>query len=237
MSDNNTQRSTANPKAPELTMITAVERSNGIGRAGDLPWSLKKEMKYFTRITKRVPPNSVSVMNAVIMGRKSWDALPAVVRPLPERINVIISRSPMAVWARIRKDGNNAERTHVVTSLEEGVELLHELYSSSTSGDSRNLMEGQGAVTLGRVFVIGGAEIYETALKMRQTVRLLLTRIYADFECDTFFPDFRHSTEYGKWYRQDQKKLEEWVGEDVDQGLVVENGVDYEFMLYERTAK
>lgn len=32
--------------------------------------------------------------NAVIMGRKTWDSLPAKFRPLPNRINVVLTKSP-----------------------------------------------------------------------------------------------------------------------------------------------
>lgn len=41
----------------ELTIIVAATARNmGIGRAGELPWtSLRKEMAYFARVTKRVP--------------------------------------------------------------------------------------------------------------------------------------------------------------------------------------
>ena len=46
---------------PELTLIVAATRNMGIGRAGTLPWTgLRKEMAYFARVTKRLPP-SVSI--------------------------------------------------------------------------------------------------------------------------------------------------------------------------------
>ena len=41
----------------ELTLVVAATRDMGIGRAGTLPWTgLKKEMAYFARVTKRLPP-------------------------------------------------------------------------------------------------------------------------------------------------------------------------------------
>ncbi|ORX99416.1 dihydrofolate reductase-like domain-containing protein [Clohesyomyces aquaticus] len=223
MSETAAKDSSNTSNSLELTMITAAERSNGIGHEGDLPWRLKQELKYFTRVTRRVPHEASNTMNAVIMGRKSWDPLPDEVRPLPGRINVILSRSPKSLWSQIQKEGRDTETTHVVGSLEEGIELLHRIYAAPTSD-----------VKLGRVFVLGGTEIFTLVLRLQSTVRLLLTRIHADFECDTFFPDFLADMRYGGWKRQDQDRLGSWVGEDVASGRVTENGVEYEFMMYER---
>lgn len=42
----------------ELTLVLAATRDMGIGLRGTLPWTgLKKEMAYFARITKRLPPS------------------------------------------------------------------------------------------------------------------------------------------------------------------------------------
>lgn len=48
----------ANTMLPlELTLVLAATRDMGIGLRGTLPWTcLKKEMAYFARITKRLPP-------------------------------------------------------------------------------------------------------------------------------------------------------------------------------------
>ena len=49
------------PAHRELTIIVAATNAMGIGRCGALPWpSLKKEMAYFARVTKRSVPSSVS---------------------------------------------------------------------------------------------------------------------------------------------------------------------------------
>ena len=37
---------------------------------------------------------SAMKFNALIMGRKTWDSLPAKFRPLPNRINVVLTKSP-----------------------------------------------------------------------------------------------------------------------------------------------
>ena len=57
----------------------------GIGSKGQLPWRMKKEMQYFTRMTKG------EGQNAVLMGRNTWESIPSKFRPLKERYNVIIT--------------------------------------------------------------------------------------------------------------------------------------------------
>ena len=50
------------PPALDLTLIlAATTRDMGIGLAGALPWTgLRKEMAYFARVTKRLPPSAVT---------------------------------------------------------------------------------------------------------------------------------------------------------------------------------
>ena len=53
----------------ELTLILAATRDMGIGLRGTLPWTvLKKEMAYFARVTKRLPPqvSNMSLNNLFI---------------------------------------------------------------------------------------------------------------------------------------------------------------------------
>lgn len=72
-----------------LTLIVAATPSNAIGRNSSLPWRLSQEMAYFARMTKG---EETHAKNAVIMGRKSWEGIPKKFRPLPGRINVVVSR-------------------------------------------------------------------------------------------------------------------------------------------------
>ncbi|POR33494.1 Uncharacterized protein TPAR_06305, partial [Tolypocladium paradoxum] len=85
----------------ELTLIVAATRSMGIGARGAMPWNgLSREMQYFARVTTRLPPQSPpGAVNAVIMGRKTWDSIPPRFRPLKDRLNIVITRSAAAAAA------------------------------------------------------------------------------------------------------------------------------------------
>lgn len=68
-----------------LGLIWAQARRRVIGREGALPWHLPQDMAHFRQATAGC---------AVIMGRKTWDSLPPRFRPLPGRVNIVITRQP-----------------------------------------------------------------------------------------------------------------------------------------------
>ncbi|CAI8360875.1 MAG: Dihydrofolate reductase [Marine Group II euryarchaeote MED-G33] len=70
----------------KMAMIVAMDEEGCIGKQGDLPWRLKSDMIRFKNLTES------DGYNAVIMGRKTWDSLPDSFRPLPERVNIVMSR-------------------------------------------------------------------------------------------------------------------------------------------------
>ena len=144
-----------------FNIIVAMDDKFGIGRDGKLPWHLPADMKHFKDITTHV--DSPGKQNVVLMGRKTWDSLPEKFRPLPQRINVVLSRwknlvLPSGVWQ--------------IKQFAEIDELLRTQLRGLTK----------------KVFVIGGAEVFRIATQTLSNYRLYITHIAGDFECDTFFP-------------------------------------------------
>ena len=68
---------------PTISLIAAVDHAGAIGRAGGLLWREREDPQHFRRVTMGTP---------VIMGRKTWDSLPARFRPLPGRRNIVLTR-------------------------------------------------------------------------------------------------------------------------------------------------
>ena len=64
-------------------LIWAQSRSGVIGRAGGIPWQLPEDQARFKALT---------LGHTVVMGRLTWESLPAKVRPLPGRRNVVVTR-------------------------------------------------------------------------------------------------------------------------------------------------
>lgn len=80
----------AAPAAPAarpacVALIAAVTRDGGIGRNNGLLVHLPQDLRHFRQVTMGCP---------VIMGRKTWDSLPPRFRPLPGRVNVVVTRQP-----------------------------------------------------------------------------------------------------------------------------------------------
>ncbi len=67
----------------QLHLIYARARNGVIGKDNQMPWQLPEDLAHFKRVTLGQP---------VIMGRKTWDSLPARFRPLPGRVNIVVTR-------------------------------------------------------------------------------------------------------------------------------------------------
>lgn len=109
-----------------LALIAATAHGSVIGVENRMPWHIPEDMKFFRDTTRAKP---------VIMGRRTWESLPANVRPLPGRTNIVLSRNPSyeATGATVAANFDEALEKAINT----GAEIA---------------------------FVIGGAELYRQAL-------------------------------------------------------------------------
>ncbi len=89
----------------KISIVAALARGGVIGRENEIPWRIPEDARHFRALTLGHP---------VVMGRRTWDSLPAAYRPLPGRRNIVLSRDP--VW---QADG--AERSG---SLGEALRLV-----------------------------------------------------------------------------------------------------------------
>lgn len=121
-----------------------------IGNNGALPWPrIDEDMAWFRTHTKG---------HIILMGRKTWDSLPD--KPLPNRKNVILTRSSLDVDPTVSLWGNADD---IAT------------YGKDWGYDSKEL------------FIIGGAEIYRQTLPLVDTI--YLTNVYGEYEGDTYFTE------------------------------------------------
>lgn len=78
-----------------LYYILAADLNGAIGKNGDLPWSIKDDMNYFHWVSSGLNRSGdiSEPRNAVIMGRKTWESMPDSMRPLENRLNVVVTRN------------------------------------------------------------------------------------------------------------------------------------------------
>ena len=140
-----------------LALIASVARNGSIGSDNGLAWHEPEDQRWFRRQTLGCP---------VIMGRKTWDSLPARFRPLPGRSNIVVSRQ--AGWA--------ANGALLAAGLPQALAL------------ARAAVAGTQAT---HIFVIGGGQLFAQALALAD--QLLLTEIDADLPGDSHFPAWDRS--------------------------------------------
>ncbi|CAL1686369.1 unnamed protein product [Lasius platythorax] len=144
---------------PKLELIAAACENMGIGINGDLPWRLKTEMAFFTRMT--TDTKNKNKKNVVLMGRRTWDCIPEKYRPLQNRINMVLTSQSL----------DYGDKAITCKSIPHAIKVIT---------DMQNQVE--------RVWVIGGSSVYKSTMESPYFGRLYLTRIKKKFECDTFFP-------------------------------------------------
>jgi dihydrofolate reductase len=144
---------------PRFDIVAAADERLGIGKEGRLPWRLPGEMRYFRDLTRGAHADA-GADNVVIMGRRTWESIPRPYRPLVGRHNVVVTR-------------------------QHGYPLPEGAERASALDDALRLAGAHGG---GRVFVIGGGDLYAQAIEHPACQGIYLTRIMADYDCDAFFP-------------------------------------------------
>lgn len=137
----------------DIEIVAALGKNREMGLYNRLPWNrIPTDMERFRRLTTGYP---------IIMGRKTFESIG---RPLPKRVNIILSRSMM-----------QQKSIYVARSLEEALSIAVEL-------------------GYGKTFIVGGQVVFQEALSAHKLVTgMHLTIIDAYFEADTYFPVFDKS--------------------------------------------
>ncbi|KAL4448210.1 hypothetical protein ABPG75_005429 [Micractinium tetrahymenae] len=162
-------------------IVVAATKQWGIGKGGTLPWSLPSDLRYFKELTSRTA--DPGKQNAVIMGRKTWESLPPKFRPLPGRLNVVLSRNGAG-----GADENASASGNVAASLAEAGKLEGVHISPSLDSALQLLSSPEYQQRVESVFVIGGGQVYSECMQSPDLSAIHLTLVEAEAECDTFMP-------------------------------------------------
>ena len=124
-----------------------------IGFKGDMPWHLPEDLARFRKLTRG---------HAVIMGRHTWESIPKLLRPLPGRINIVVTSLDALEGAATA--GSVAEALAVADALVESGDLAE-------------------AATR---WIIGGARLFDAAIGFADAIEV--TEIDLLVAGDTFAP-------------------------------------------------
>lgn len=152
-----------------ISSVVAVTPSWGIGNRGTLPWAcvgkhIPADVAYFKKVSSLTKDSSK--MNAVVMGKDTWNSIPEKFRPLPGRLNIIVSTSLS------RSLESHQENVFVVDTFENALQNLSE--------------NPQWHEKIERIVVIGGARLFEESFFHPWFDTLHLTQVQEEFVVDTF---------------------------------------------------
>lgn len=110
-----------------IAFYVAIAENGVIGHEGGLPWRLSSDLKRFKAETMGKP---------LLMGRKTWESLPR--RPLPGRLNIVVSRDPdyVAEGAALARSVSEALEIAIAENTDEvavigGGEIFRKLFDQA----------------------------------------------------------------------------------------------------------
>ncbi len=152
----------------KFNIILATDDKLWLWKNNDLAWKIKEDMIYFRDITTNTFDKSKK--NAVIMWRKTWESIPGKYRPLPDRVNCILSRKILQI-----------EKPMVIPDEVNNNDIF---YFNSLDKCLENLFKNK---LVENIFIIWWANLYNQILNDKRLDKIYITRVKWDFDCDVFF--------------------------------------------------
>ena len=193
-----------------VKLIVAMCKNNGIGCDNKIPWSIPEDMNYFSKKTsgdygivmrnKKSKETYVEDLNnsqnikknVVIMGRNTWESLPKKYKPLPYRVNIILSKN-----AKKQEDELNGDIVFS-SSVDDAISLLHNRPRQDDGCDKREKREKKH---INHIWIIGGSSIYQEFMTRDMTNTIKISKYYITYidkyyDCDTYFPLIENMNKY-----------------------------------------
>jgi len=178
-----------------FSIILATDSKNWIWKNNELAWKISDDMKHFKEITSNT--KDLAKLNAVIMGRKTWESIPSKFRPLPNRINCILSRS-------LEYEDIDSKIDNFVLHFNNFDHCLKELEKKENAEN---------------IFLIWWGSLYNQFRNHPNLEKIYLTKVEWDFSCDTFFdwiPDDFIVESYTDTMEENSIKYSFWVYKKAD---------------------
>ncbi len=146
-----------------FNIIVEIDKTGGISSKGRKPWIRPHNMRCLTTFfrDKTLSNSNNGKQNVIIMGRRTWDLLDTDL-PFDGRVNVVISKT-------LKRDVSSG--IFIFQSFEDA------------------LLEISKHKSYGEVWVIGGEQIFDIAIKYIYLCNsIYVTKFKSNYECDQRFP-------------------------------------------------
>ena len=189
-----------------VKLIVAMCKNNGIGFDNKIPWRISEDMSYFSKKTSGDYSIDGIKKNAVIMGRNTWESLPKKYKPLPNRLNIVLTRNTQRLQELDHYDTDKKDIEYV-SSLDGAIELC---YSGGEKGEKGE--KGENSINkihnksiVNDIWIIGGSSLYrefidyDPTLSLRNNIGIssyYITYIDKEYDCDTYFPMLENMNKY-----------------------------------------
>ncbi|AUS02619.1 dihydrofolate reductase [Vibrio phage 2.275.O._10N.286.54.E11] len=142
-----------------ISIIVACDSNGGVGKDNAIPWLGKhpEDLKFFADKTKN---------NVVVMGNNTWLSLPPKSRPLPNRLNAVVTSSYNEEYHTGASTLILPHPTANIAARIESLDIIHE--------DKE-------------IFVIGGPTLWNETINIVD--KIYVTAIPGTYDCDVFFLD------------------------------------------------
>lgn len=215
------------PLRPFSIMVAAADGTNGIGKGSKIPWHVPEDLKLLEETTKftGTGPAAASKINAVIMGRKTYESIPAKFRPMAGRITLILTTNETWQPEEVSQEGKE-----FIVVRNGGLKAALELLAKPP------LVE-----RVFRVWNLGGTDFYKQATEepCRSVLQsIYLTRINKDIVKDpetpftAFFPDLKN---FGLTFEEEAAPEVLSEGKAVLHRYVPRNDEEYQYVNLIRT--
>lgn len=150
-----------------MKIVVAADEKEGIGFNGGIPWRIPEDMARFKALT---------MGGVCVMGRKTWDSLPAKVKPFVGRQSIVMTHRLL-----------NEDRLRAIHAPISAADMRRS-YACGGFDTVAEAIASDPTRFKGTVWVIGGGQVYAEALRLGLVDEIYLTRVQGNFGCDVFWP-------------------------------------------------
>jgi dihydrofolate reductase len=147
-----------------------LDSNNGLSKEGIIPWNSKKDLNFLYKKTKN---------HVVIMGKNTYFSLPEDIRPLKNRLNIILTRQPNFFLNESFDQYKKTIKTDVIftnnMNIHSAILNNREKFCTFYPSLSKNF----------KIFIIGGKQIYDNYIPLCKTI--WVTRVKKCYSCDLTF--------------------------------------------------